>query len=244
MINYNVHEANYSVSGLQGFSFPEALRCWKTRYRTIEEFYREVITHPGLAELGACVTQEWARIEPLKVQEAFLEDNMERRRVFFECIGPSRLFPALSPKLIDRQVLRKVQTRWDRYNRPYIHVFEDVYELYEIAGEKLFQSFMSNDGWRTPEFVYTVRCWCATTQREYWIYIPRYAALGSEYARDNTEPDAIRAIAWTIQLTISHPKRILRQGDIIIVEESEASEEVPVYYLSKEQYINLLYSET
>jgi len=59
-----------------------------------------------------------------------------------------------------------------------------------------------------------------------------------------SSPDAVSAIAWTIRINITHPKRIYRQGDIIIAEESENSVITAPYHLNKQQYLALMYSET
>lgn len=242
MKQYNFQAADYCVSGLRGFTLTEALRFWKAKFETIKHFRRDVITHKGLENLGDFVSEMWDSISPISVQEALAEKNMERRRVMFDCIGVARLFKELEPELLDRQVLHKSRTRWDNTNKLYVHAFEDTYELYQLDGNKLFEPLSQ---WNKPNPVYAVRCWCTTTKREYWIYVPEAVAIEEPaWKRSEGEPDAIRAIAWTIRLDISHPKRIFRQGDIIVAEESAESCEVEPYHLSKEQYLNLLFSET
>lgn len=244
MITFDIHKVEYSVSNHKGFSLNNALRLWKAKFETIKHFRRDVIKHSALQDLGAFVEEVWNNIEPITVQEALIEQNMEIRRVMFDCIGVSKLFQTLAPKKLDSQVLSKIRTRWDGNNKSYQHCFEDVYELYQIDGNKLFTT---TNAWQRANDVYAVRCWCTTTNREYWIYVPENIAMGERYSSWNKEaaaPDAVRAIAWTIRLNISNPKRIFRQGDIIVAEESELSTTVPEYHLTKEQYLNLLFSET
>src|SRR5690606_33366864 len=119
--------------------------------------------------------------------------------------------------------------------------YDDIYELYKIPGEKLF--IVTEDSWVKPSPVYAVRCWCTTTGREYWIYVPEEIALGGlRWNVKEQKPDAVRAIAWTIRLDVSLPKSIYRQGDIIVVEESEDSQTVEPYHLDKEGYLKLMYS--
>lgn len=233
-------DAEYTVSGLRGFTFSEALRLWKTKFETVKHFQRDVIRHPALAELGDFAKQSWEEINAVTAEEAMQEANMERRRVMFDCIGVSRLFAALEPELLDRQVVSKKRTRWNSDNASYIHGFEDVYELYKIDGKKLFAGDFAEQN-----AVYAVRCWCTTTSREYWIYVPEEIALGRpRWSNSFAEPDAIRAIAWTIRIDVSEPKRLYRQGDIIIAEESSLSKSVDPYHLTKEQYLQLMFSET
>jgi len=93
--------------------------------------------------------------------------------------------------------------------------------------------------------VYAVRCWCTSTNREYWIYVPEETALGApRWHKEAHCPDAVRAIAWTIRIDISHPERLFRLGDIIVAQESGDSQRVPPYHLTKEQYVQLVFSET
>ena len=236
----DIKSSNYCVSGLDDFTLDQALRLWKAKFETIKHFKRDVIRHPALQALDEFVTDMWEDIIPVSVEEAFQEQNMERRRVMFDCIGVVKLFQQLKPLLLDRQVIPKRRTRWDDKNRSYEVTYDDTYELYQLEGHQLFSESRRSFN----DAVFAVRCWCTTTKREYWIYVPREAALAeSGYLRD-TYPDAIRAIAWTIRIDITAPKRILRQGDIILVEESEDSKETVPYHLSKEQYLSLLYSET
>jgi hypothetical protein len=96
--------------------------------------------------------------------------------------------------------------------------------------------------------VYAVRCWCTTTNREYWLYVPVEAASDAKgwwSLDENTKYDAIQAIAWTVRIDIENPERIYRQGDIIVVKRGEQSTIKSMdYHLSKEQYLSLMYSET
>lgn len=235
-------DAEYNVCGLEGFTMSEALRLWKTKFETVRHFRRDVITHESLQELGDFVSEIWETINPVTVEEALRKMNAERRRVMFDCIGVSQLFSALQPELLDKQTVSKVRGRWRKDNSPWEHRFTDTYELYRIDGNKLFSD---PDTLLSMQGVFAVRCRCTTTDREYWIYVPYEAAMGrAAWSTQRENPDAIRAIAWTIRINITNPKRIFRQGDIIVAEESENSRETEPYHLTKEQYLDLLFSET
>jgi hypothetical protein len=111
-----------------------------------------------------------------------------------------------------------------------VKIIHDKYELYKIKGDKLFPEEKSE--WRRANAdIYAVRCWCTTTEREYWIYVPRH--IGEM-------KDAIEAIAWTFQLNIGEPEALYRQGDIIIAEAGPKSKEVRPYHLDKATYLKLL----
>lgn len=238
----------YTVNGRPDFSLSEALRLWKTKYEDdFRDFEKDVIIHPGLHGFRDFVKEMWDSITPVTVEEALAVPNTEIRRTYFDCIGVNKLFAQMKPKLRDRQVVNKKRTRWDDKNTQYEYEFEDVYELYEIDGDKLFER--PKDRWsRKADPVFAVRCWCTTTNREYWLYVNAEAATGRRWLYDDRSEekyDAIRAIAWTVRIDITDPERIYRQGDIIVVKESPKSQQSPVpYHLTKEQYLDLMYSET
>ncbi len=232
----------YTVNGLAGFTLTEALRLWKTKYaEDFRDFEKDVITAESLHEFRDFVKEVWDDIQEVTVGEALKHENTELRRTYFDAIGIQKLFSQLEPELLDRQVIKKKRTRWDSNNDPYEYEFEDIYELYTIPGGKLF----GKDRWgREASPVYSVRCWCTTTNREYWLYVPQQAATGKTWSQDKEEYDAIRAIAWTIRIDIKNPERIYRQGDIIVVKKGYHSTETHSYHLNKEQYLTLMYSES
>ena len=233
---------SYIVSGQENFSLTEALRLWRAKYPEFIDFKKDVITHSSLEDFGRFVEEYWDNIKPVTVEEALRIPNTEIRRTYFDCIGVQKLFNSLDPKLLNRQVITKKRANWDDKNKEVFRTFEDVYELYEIKGTKLFEK----DRWgREPNPVYAVRCWCTTTNREYWLYVNQEAATGQRWWSDtNINPDAIRAIAWTILIDVTNPERIYRQGDIIVVKKSKDSMDTREYHLDKDAYLQLMYSET
>ena len=242
----------YVVNNQDGFDLTTALRLWKTKYQDdIRDFHKDVITHDQLQDFGYFVEECWNRIEPFTVEDALKIANTEERRTYFDAIGIEKLFKGLEPKLLDKQVIKKSRTRWDDEFNEYTHEFEDVYELYEIDGRKLYDK----DRWgNDPRPIYAVRCWCTTTNREYWLYVPREAAVGQQWwSRDEgneAKADAIRAIAWTVRIDVPemYVEKIYRQGDIIVAKmknKAKLTESTfSPYHLSKEQYLSLMYSET
>jgi hypothetical protein len=240
----------YIVNGRDGYDLTTALKLWKTKYENdYRDFKKAVITHESLNDFEEFVSSMWPLIETVTVQDALIQDNTEDRRVYFDAIGIEKLFKSLDPKLLDKQTIKKSRTRWDDEFNEYTHEFEDVYELYEIEGAKMF----NKDRWGNEprDHIYAVRCWCTTTNREYWLYVPRWAALYEQWwnPQDN-KPDAVRAIAWTVRLDvpIGHVEKIYRQGDIIVAkiknDFSSDTESALPYHLSKEDYLQLMYSET
>jgi len=249
MKQFDFKTASYTVSGVGGMTLDEAMRLWKTKFPTYEHFRKAVIKSDSLKDFGEFVEEMWDSISPITAKEAFEQGNAERRRIYFDCIGVVELFKSADPKLLDRQEISKKRTRWDDKNDPYEYEFKDIYELYAVDPNKLYEGTEADRSpWRARSKYIAVRCWCTSTHREYWIYVPEEAALcdGSRMWDDdaNKKYDAIKAIAWTIRIDIDNPEKIYRQGDIIIAKESPNSSKVSPYHLSAQQYLNLMYSET
>ena len=213
-----------------------ALQYWKKVNKTVDAFFDTVITnnaHPEMLEFGKYVSDKWDSIPDITVQEAFEEKNIEVRRLFFRAIGVAEMFKELEPALIDKQVLEKEGVSWVD-NIEVSVAMRDEYELYEIQGHKLFPE--ETGSWRVANAtVYAVRCWCSTTGREYWIYVPKWVG---------DKKDALEAIAWTVQLDITDPEYIYRQGDVILAKHSLTSQACRPYHLNKEQYLKLLKAES
>jgi len=243
MTKIDYSKQNYTVSNREGFELSEALSLWKAKYSDIKDLKKDIIIHESLEDFGNFIEEMWDSIEPVTVEQALRKENTEDRRVYFDCIGVQKLFASLEPKLRDKQTIKKKRTKWDDNNDPIEYEFEDVYELYEIDGKKLF----AKDQWgREPNPVYAVRCWCTTTNREYWLYVNTEAATGQRWNMDKAEYDAIRAIAWTIRVDVSEEniEKLYRQGDIVVAKIKDSGETGLQRHISKEEYLTKLYSET
>jgi hypothetical protein len=249
-MNFDYANAKYSVCGRSGFNLTESLKLWKTKYPSFTHFKRDLTksnTSNLLLDFSNFVKEVWDDIIPITIEEAFKEQNAELRRIYFDCIGVEKIFNSVNPTLLDRQVINKTRTRWDSDNKSYEYKFEDVYELYSIDAVKLFDGSDLSRFSSSDVFITAVRCWCTTTNREYWIYVPEDQCLSRGYRWDDAKDktyDAIKAIAWTIRIGITNPVRIYRQGDVIIAEASSNSVETRPYHLSKDQYLQLMYSES
>ena len=250
MKQFDFKTASYSVSGIGNLSMSEAMKLWKTRYPSFEHFRKAVIKVDALKDFGAFVEEMWDSIEQITIQEAFSERNAERRRVYFDCIGVEKIFKNLNPKSLDKQIIKKRRQRWDENNEPWTHEFSDEYELFSIDPKELYATSDLSEWQKSRQATkyVAVRCKCTSTQREYWIYCPEEQCISNGarvWDEDSKKKyDAIKAIAWTIQIPISDPEKIFRQGDIIVAKESPTSKIVTPYHLTKEMYLELMYSET
>lgn len=212
-----------------------ALKIWKKTYKSFVEFHKAVIApakHEQMDELGDYVLQMWDSIEDITAADAFALKHIEIRRLYFKAIGVAEMFSELEPELVDKKLLDKIGVSWDEKDNSVSSPIADMYELYKIEGSKLFPE--ESHSWRQQNAtVYAVRCWCSTTLREYWIYVPRH--IGEKR-------DALEAIGWTVQLNITDPVYIHRQGDVIIAKASPSSRECTPYHLTGAEYKSLLIS--
>lgn len=226
----------------EGVEMPKerAVQIWKLTYKTIEEFVKEVISgNPALNQILGYISDNWDDAEEVTFEECFKEPNIEIRRLLFRGIGMEVMMKELKPELLGKETLIHKQIKWDDDNDQLDEVThnKEVYELYKIEGTK-FRSekeLEGKDEWEIRRMnydtVYAVRCWCCSTDREYWIYVP-------EHACKNFDP--IEAIAWTVRLNYTDPLFIMRQGDVIIAKNSPTSVECAPYHLDKETYSQLL----
>lgn len=229
----------------EGVEMPKerAVQIWKLTYKTIQEFVKEVVNgNPALNQILGYVSDNWDDAEEVTFEDCFKEKNIEIRRLLFRGIGMEVMMEKLEPELLSRETLTHPNIKWDENNKELKEASDntEVYELYKIDGTK-FKSKeeldkLNKDSWdykriNNYESVYAVRCWCCSTGREYWIYVPE------RVARNNS---AIEAIAWTVRLNFTEPQFIMRQGDVIIAKTSIDSKECAPYHLSATEYKNLL----
>lgn len=229
----------------EGVEMPKerAVQIWKLTYKTIQEFVKEVVNgNPALNQILGYVSDNWDDAEEVTFEDCFKEKNIEIRRLLFRGIGMEVMMEKLEPELLSKETLTHPNIKWDENNKELKEASDntEVYELYKIDGTK-FKSKeeldkLNKDSWdykriNNYESVYAVRCWCCSTGREYWIYVPE------RVARNNS---AIEAIAWTVRLNFTEPQFIMRQGDVIIAKNSIDSKQCAPYHLSATEYKNLL----
>ena len=232
----NYQDLKYTVENQHGVSYKNALILWKTMYKDFNAFLTNVIRYDSMKDFGDHCASVWKDIEVATAQDAFGQENLEMRRLFFKAIGIEKMFQELNPELVAEETIVFNNTVWnDKDNSMDVKIIHDKYELYKIKGDKLFPEEKSD--WRRANAdIYAVRCWCTTTGREYWIYVPRFVG---------ERKDAIEAIAWTFQLNISDPEALYRQGDIIIAKAGPTSQELSrPYHIEKDMYLKLLKAQS
>lgn len=232
--------STFTCEGVE-MSKEKAIQIWKLTYKTIEEFVDKVVNpNPALNQILKYVSDNWNDAKDVSFEECFKEKNIEIRRLLFRGLGMEVMMKELKPELLGATTLAHPSIKWDKDNKPTNFINEEVYELYKIDGTK-FKSKeeleeLDKESWgykriSTYESVYAVRCWCCSTGREYWIYVPQHVG---------EKNDPIEAIAWTVRLNFTEPQFIMRQGDVIIAKNSVNSRACSPYHLSGKEYRKLL----
>lgn len=189
----------------------------------------------------------WDDIVPINFVEIVSEiKNIEQRRVAIKALGIERISKEVNPKLISSVTIPKTTYWVDMEGNITTKEFDDTYELYKVDGEVLFSGTTSNVYHRLN--CYFVKFKDTSTDREYLIWVDfNHISTTNDYLPSN-EVDAIHAIAWTFQTNVpkGQIKRIIRQGDCILIEPKSKSFN-PLHnprHLTKEEYLTLLESES
>lgn len=193
------------------FEYDLALKMLKTRYKT---FNLCPISDGNIKEV-------WDDIHPLTFKEIASLKNIEERRIGFLYYGIENMIKEVSPKLINKEVIKKTN-KWLNPSslREEIKEIYDIYELYEIEGKHF-----GKDQWgRDADNQFFVKCWCTSTNREYCIWISKTRAAsnkiieGQSWRSSSTPINAIDAIAWTFKTNVKKEaiEYWIRQGDCLL----------------------------
>lgn len=243
-INYK--DLTYNISSVSDFSFDSAMLIWKTKYSTYEDFTKEISKDypylsdsPDFVNFLDLIKEEWGNYDKLNVADAFSVENIEQRRVIFNTIGVENIMRDIDPEVIDKQTITRSNTVFDYDGNSKVETLEDIYTLYKIEASKLFD-VSKLPTWRRTNDIFVVKCKDASTEREYWIYVPNQAAENK---------DAIEAIAWTYSLKNEvYTEEIYRQGEVIISKHGNGKAPkvgwMPNYHMTKEEYLTKIKAQS
>ena len=243
-INYK--DISYTINRVPNFSFDSAMMIWKTKYSDHKEFKKEIATEyphlsdsPDFVNFLDLIKEEWGNYDKLNVADAFSVENIEQRRVIFNTIGVENIMRDIDPEVIDKQTIIRSNTVFDYDGNSKVETLEDIYTLYKIEASKLFD-VSKLPSWRRTNDVFVVKCKDASTEREYWIYVPNQAAENK---------DAIEAIAWTYSLKNElYTEEIYRQGEVIISKHGNGKAPkvgwMPNYHMTKEEYLTKIKAQS
>lgn len=173
-------------------------------YKKLDRSKADVLALFAQEDNRITVNVRYDEIRPITVNEVLTLPNAEQRMIALTVFSPEEFISQINAELMDEQVVKKNQIRWDDALKPYEYTYEDVYSLYKVSSFELGLEYISKTA-----SIYFVKCRCISTGKIYYLYVPETVALQS---------DAIEAIAWTYRFD-NKP-------------------------LSKQQYLNMIYSET
>ena len=184
--------------------------------------------------------------KPWSYQEVFAIENQDFQRFVWDSISIQDMMDNLDAVRINTEGIPVNHKTFDKEgNFLGFEKYDCIYEVYEADASKLIRTRDGEDapvfgGWRGSGKIYAVKCWCTTTNKAHYIWIE------SQY-----KDDPLTAIASTFRIhenLIPHIKELKRQGDILLVEMKDGSENVEpegdIVPLTKEQYFGLLTAQS
>lgn len=243
---YNYHNVMLTyeckTDTFNGVSKEDTLRYLKMAFtnkerflsRFIDKFYNHANIDPlinGWDEHGlvAFLENGYDDAVPFTYAEAFSITNEAFRAKVFSAINVGEMISNLGSTRIATDGINVKHKIFD-INGDLLR-FEDyhnIYEVHEVMGDKLG---LPN------EKLYSIKCWCTSTNKEHWLWIT-----------DKYKDDPLSAIASTFFIhenLIPYLKEIKRHGDIALYELTEdIKAEGNLVPLTKEQYFGFLTAQS
>ena len=192
----------------------------------------------------------WNDIKPLTFKEIAMLENLEQRRIGVEHLGIDNIVSEVNPILLDKTTLKKTTTWINEFGVEETINFDDTYELYKVSNNVLLSQ--EPNSWRRETFSYYVKFKDTSTDREYLIWVDLRDVYNNNYEGWKSDEDmekivtAIDCIAWTITTNVEkgNIKRMLRQGDCVLIEPKEKEFLDKPRHITKEEYNTLLEVES
>lgn len=174
-------------------------------------------------------SDEFESAKPFTYKEVLSLESQAFQKAVFDTIDISEMMNELGAKRVavdGKESINKIFGLDGSFVRT--EEISNVYELYEIDGEKLD---IPN------EKFYAIKCWCTSTSNEHYIW------LGDNHG--NKPLDAI-ASTFSIHSNLKpYIKEIKRQGDILVVELTEnVKPEGEMVQLTADEYFGFLTSQS
>ena len=226
-----LEEQNSIINNIIGFSFSEYLRLMKTKYELVEVLIRDNDLHPDLAEF---FTEFWDTIEPFDVKDAFKIEHIYKKKVYFHCLQPEKIFKSIQSKSLSKETITKTKVDGT--------IYKDTYELFVCNGKDL--------GLKGE--VYYITFLCPSTGKRYYLYIPYYICENWRSEGYDPKITAIDCIAWTLKTDVIEKAvdYFIRQGDVPIAKiKNEYLNDDSIYLktprsLTKYEYLNKIKYES
>jgi hypothetical protein len=216
-----------------GVTFDQVIKYFKGKVANIDVFNTQIISElrllRGCDDIADKLEAAFPMAKPFTYEEAFKLENVQFRAGVFTTIDVTEMVNNLGKTMIKTDGIEVTRKTFDTSgNRTEDVTYHNVYETYEIKGDKIGLE---------DELMYAVRCWCTSTNEEHWIWI--------EEKYKNEPLDAIASTFRIHENVIPYIKELKRQGDIMLVEmKEEVTPSGEIVPLSKKQYFDLLTVET
>ena len=192
----------------------------------------------------------WNDIKPLTFKEIAMLENLEQRRIGVEHLGIDNIVSEVNPILLDKTTLKKTTTWINEFGVEETINFDDTYELYKVSNNVLLSQ--EPNSWGRETFSYYVKFKDTSTDREYLIWVDLRDVYRNNYEGWKSDEEmekivtAIDCIAWTITTNVEkgNIKRMLRQGDCVLIEPKEKEFLDKPRHITKEEYNTLLEVES
>ncbi|CAB4142279.1 hypothetical protein UFOVP449_31 [uncultured Caudovirales phage] len=184
--------------------------------------------HAAVVKFVDFLVQNYDAAVPFSFKESFELQNREFQALVFSSINISEMITELGATRYKTDGIEVKHRQYDNDgNFTGETEYHNVYEVWEVSGEKLGLN----------ENLYTVKCWCTSTNQEHWLWI-----------EDQYKEDPLEAIASTFRVhrnIIPHIKCLKRHGDILLAEmDSDVQPEGEIVPLGKELYFKLLVAQS
>lgn len=184
--------------------------------------------HAAVMNFIDFLVQNYDAARPFSFKESFELQNREFQALVFSSINISEMINELGATRYKTDGIEVKHRQYDNDgNFTGETEYHNVYEVWEVSGEKLGLN----------ENLYTVKCWCTSTNKEHWLWI-----------EDQYKEDPLEAIASTFRVhrnIIPHIKCLKRHGDILLAEmDSDVQPEGEIVPLGKELYFKLLVAQS
>lgn len=194
----------------------------------------------------------WDDITPLDFKQVAAIENLEARRVALLYLGIESILEQANATLVKSETLNKTTTWVSDDGSLVEHKFDDTYELWAVDRAELLGQ--EPPSWQsTRDMAHFIRMKDTSTDRQYLIWVDMNS-VASTNARSwgdviDNSISPIAAIAWTIQTTVpsGQIKRIIRQGDCILIEPTsdyDTQTFQPTRHLTEVEYRNFLVLES
>lgn len=213
----------YTIEGVSGLPEYFAKRIIITRFGADKEAAKRYLEPYRGTELYDTIEGQWYEISPIAPAESANHEDLAVKRLLFWAIRPERLFPSLSPTLMDTYDREVPGPVWDKDGNESQRTYRRRYELYQVDPAKLGVTAETGSS-----YINVLRCWCPSTGNEHWIMLQsrgdRYVCDVEGNSAKNAAADLLRISTYSTYAyrDCKGTDAIYRQGDIVFRSDNQS----------------------